>query len=162
MKASRVLGVLVLAVELFVLVSFSLSMVTIYGVITKTLSKENLTMTASTDDETNDTTITMEATCINPKLLPLSVELGLDADLTLEAALMDEGGNSLAEDSASLYLKPGTSTPLRLELVISGEDKEKYSDSWGDVYFEVRVGVRTLYDLVGFSEITRIRGGVGV
>ncbi len=75
---------------------------------------------------------------------------------------MDEGGNSLAEDSASLYLKPGTSTPLRLELVISGEDKEKYSDSWGDVYFEVRVGVRTLYDLVGFSEITRIRGGVGV
>ncbi len=162
MKASRVLGVLVLAVELFVLVSFSLSMVTIYGVITKTLSKENLRMTASTDDETNDTTITMEATCINPKLLPLSVGLGLDADLTLEAALTDDEGNSLAEDSVSLYLRPGASTPLRLELVISGEDKEKYSDRWEDIYFEVRVGIRTLYDLVGFSEITRIRGGMGV
>ena len=152
MKTTKTIGLLIVIVQIASLSAFGLSFYSIYGVLSTTFS-EGLAFEIDIDKATGVGTLQVEVPPQNPGYL--------EADVTMGLNLLDGDGESVASESSSVTIAPGGSETISLSLEISPEDYERIS-SEGLSYLELYVGIRTLNNLVGISDIITIpQGGQG-
>jgi len=87
----------------------------------------------------------------------------LGVRLFIHLGIRNSSGEYIAVNSTSVYIAPGGQSPFSLTLTIPYEVVQKYSlagEQGARVVFEMMFGIRTLGDLVGFTQIMRIAGEV--
>ncbi len=85
----------------------------------------------------------------------------LSETLSIQLGILDSNKEYIAFNSTSVQISPGEQKPLTLTLIIPHEYVQKYnlnSTQGVDVVFELKFSIRTLGDLVGFSQLLRIAG----
>lgn len=149
MKTTKVIGLLIVIVQIVSLSAFGLSIYSIYGVLSTTFSG-GLAFDMDVEESTGVGILQVEVTPQNPGYL--------DADVTLGLTLLDGDGESVASESSSVTISPGGSETIYLSIMVSQEDYARIS-SEGLSSLKLHVGMRTLYDLVGISDTITIPQG---
>lgn len=151
MKAVRAFGVLVAFVQLASVITLGASLFTIFSVASSAASGEAMAMEMTIDRTTGVGVLTLEASPMNNGFL--------DANIAIDVDMVDEGGGYIARDSTSVSLGAGEQEPLSLSLTIPADVILEAMEEDVEGYFEVTLDIRTLYDMVGVTNIMRIRGG---
>lgn len=75
--------------------------------------------------------------------------------------ILDLNGRYIAANSTSVALAPGEQKPFSLVLTIPFDEVQQYNlnATQTQVVFEMNFGIRTLGDLIGFTQILRITSG---
>ena len=83
----------------------------------------------------------------------------LDISLSIELTVFDLNDHIIAEDSTSFNINAGSSHPLSLSLAIPAGTVGNGGLQGDEGYMHMKLTVRTLADLVGFTNIMKIGGG---
>lgn len=81
--------------------------------------------------------------------------------LFIQLGIINSTGQYIALNSTSVYIPPGGQSPFSLVLTIPYEEVQKYNiteTGGAPVVFELVFGLRTLGELVGFTQTMRISG----
>lgn len=148
MKTSKLVGLLATLVQFASLAAFGLTMYTVYGVLSNSM-QGGMDFDMTVDEATGVGTLTVELAPSNPSYL--------EAEFTFELSLLDSDNNTVASGSDSVRMPPGSSGTLSLELEVSRSDVEMIASEGSSL--EVTLSLRTLYDLVGFSDTLTLAGG---
>lgn len=108
----------------------------------------------NTDDPTGAWSLTFSGTPRNTAFLPENVGFSI--------GLLDGDGKYIAVDSTSVNIAAGEQKTFSLILTIPPEQVQKYNlngTQVGDVTFELKFSIRTLGDLVGFTQTMKISAG---
>jgi hypothetical protein len=151
MRLSRAFGLIIAISQIASLATFGLSLHTVSAILTNSLGGDGLTFELKVDDVTGGGVLDLEIEPVNQGYL--------GADFMMELSLIDSTGTTVATDSTSAYLEPGSVKALGVSLHISKEEFERIYDEWNDSTLNVTVGLRTLYDLVGVSNTVSLQGG---
>jgi hypothetical protein len=151
LKAVRAFGVLVAFVQLASVVALGASLFTIFSVASSAASAEAMAMEMTIDRATGVGVLTLEASPMNNGFL--------DANIAIDVGMVDEEGGYIARDSTSVSLGAGEQELLSLSLTIPADVILEAVEEDVEGYFEVTLDIRTLYDMVGVTNIMRIRGG---
>lgn len=151
MRAARVLGVLVLFVQLSTVVALGLSIYTIFAIASSTASGDSMGVEVTYDEATGVGVLRLSALPMNKGFL--------EADLTVGIEVSDEGGNSIATNTTSVRLGAGEYEPVSLSLAIPADVMSDIIQGEEEGHFEVNLDIRTLFDMVGVSNTMKIRGG---
>lgn len=151
MKAVRVFGVLVIAVQLISLAISGLSFYTVFEVARSTFFGDGINV---------DTTVE-EATWTSVMSLEVSPRNGgyIGADLTFELGVLDDEENYISRNMTSVHLDAGEQKHLTLSICIPETKIREMEIEGREGFFEITLSIRTLNDLVGFSNTFRMRGG---
>jgi len=152
LKPAKILGVIIVVIQLASVLAFVASMYTVTAILSSSLSGEEMALELTVDESTGVGTLKLELYPINPGFLStdLSVELILLAD-----------GEDIASDSSMVSLAAGSQETLSLDLMVDAADMERIITEDLETSLEVTFGLRTLYDLVGISNKIEFQGGVG-
>ena len=152
MKPAKILGVIIVVIQLASVLAFVASMYTVTAILSSSLSGEEMALELTVDESTGVGTLKLELYPINPGFLStdLSVELILLAD-----------GEDIASDSSMVSLAAGSQETLSLDLMVDAADMERIITEDLETSLEVTFGLRTFYDLVGISNKIEFQGGVG-
>jgi len=147
-KALRfcIIGLVLLTVILFILSLYTLFTGLVGAISTFGPPKLN------TNTPTGDWKLTFEANPRNNGVLGVR--------LFIHLGILNSTGQYIAVNSTSVYIAPGGQNPFSLTLTIPYEVAQKLTEQGARVVFEMMFGIRTLGDLVGFTQIMRIAGEV--
>ncbi len=151
MKAVRVLGVLIVAVQLISMLAFCTSVYTIYMVASSISSGDAMAIQVTFNEATGVGMMSLDADLRNEGLLGVDLSLGFYT--------LNEYGNRIARNSTSVYLDVGGREPVSLSLQLSESMIERLLEGEGGC-FEVSLDLRTLRDLVGISNSMTFGGGM--
>ena len=149
MKTSKLVGIFATLVQFASLAAFGLTMYTVYGVLSNSM-QGGMDFDMTLDEATGVGTLSVELAPSNPSYL--------EAEFTFELSLLDSDNETVASGSDSVRMPPGSSGTLSLELEVSRADIERIATEGSSL--EVTLSLRTLYDLVGFSDTLTLEGGV--
>jgi hypothetical protein len=137
---------------MFSLLAFGLGLYTVYGVLTSSLGGEGLSFELDVDQATGKGILQVQVNPSNPSYI--------DATLSLELSILNSMGTPVASDLKSANLSPGSTEPFNIILEVSPEDLEELARGEGSS-LEIRIELRTLYNLIGISDtITIPQGGL--
>ena len=148
MKTAKLVGLIATLVQFASLAAFGLTMYTVYGVLSTSM-QGGLGFDMAVDEATGIGTLSVELAPSNPSYL--------EAEFTFELNLLDSEGNIIATGLDSTRMSPGASGELALELEVSRSDVERIAGEGSSL--EITLSLRTLYDLVGFSDTITLEGG---
>jgi hypothetical protein len=153
-KAIRVLGFSIMGLVLVTIALFAVSTYTLFSGLSGAISGGNLGLRMDRNNSTGDVALILNATPRNSAFLGtrLFVSLGL----------LDLSGKYIVINSTSVDIPPGGQTPFSLVLRVPYSDVLKYginNEQGANVTFELLFGIRTLGDLVGFTQTLRIPAG---
>lgn len=151
MRASKILGLIVMVSQLAGIILFAVSTYSLITVVESSVTTEAGGIEATIDEATGRVRLSLTATPTNPGYLGV--------DLSVSLGLIDENGQYLAVNSTSLHLDPGEARLLNLQLSAALSEVIDYFDGSKEGFIEMKVDVRTLNNLVGFSNTLRVRGG---
>ena len=147
MKASRILGIGIMIIQLVSIVGFTAGFHTIYEVYN----------TAIPGGAGGGTEIEMT----DPVIIPYSISPMnrgyLEARLTVTLSLV-EGEEVIATESMEVTIPPGEQVPLDLELTIPLSTAQMYLGEGSNAEWVLELGITTLYDLVSFSNTITMSG----
>jgi len=150
LKGVKAFGIVITVLQLLGFVLFALSFHTLYSVMSSAMSGDAFTFAATMDEATGELAIRLEGGLRNDGFL--------GADLTVEAAVLDVSGEYIDENSTTTRLEAGSQRSLILTLTVPPAETQQGGLEKGFL-FEIAFRLRTLEDLVGFSNTIRIRGG---
>lgn len=151
LKPTRMLGIIIAAVQIFSLLAFGLSLHSIFDVIFNTVSEESLKIEMNIDESTYSGVLNLEAMPSNRGFLGVNLALELD--------VLDEKGEYIVRNSTLVHLASGERKPLYLSLHIPNEEIQKILQEGKEPSLELSIDLKTLNDLVGISNIMTIQGG---
>ena len=144
LKAVKVVGAILLAVQIVSVLAFGLSFHTMTSVLMTTLSGDPLQLELNFD-HTGRGEMVIE-------LMPLNQGL-LDAEMILKVGALDRNGEYISQNSANVHLGSGSGETVSLTLEFSSEDYDRLAH---DSSIEVTVDLKTLNNLVGISNSLRM------
>lgn len=154
-NAIRVLRFSIIGLILLTLVLFAVSTYTLINGLSGAITGDSFHLQLDKSNSTGDWKITITANPRNTAFLPtrLFVNLGI----------LNSSGSYIAHNSTSVDIAPGGQTPLSMILTIPYAVVQQYGlddEQVASVTFEMIFGIRTLWDLVGFTQVMRIEGEV--
>ncbi len=151
MNKTKLLKITILLSQLFSLLFLGLSLHTLVTVSLAAISPETFNFTLNVDESTGDLFVILDGNLTN--------NASLDVTLFFEFAVLNSDGQNIAKNSTSLNINAGDTAPFSIKLLIPTEM------AWG-INLEKNIGtleitftVRTLGDLVGFTNKMVITGG---
>ncbi len=153
-KVVKALRFCVIGLVLLTIVLFILSLYTLFSGLVGAISGDTLGLELNKNTPTGDWELTLEANPRNNGVLGLRLFINL--------GILNSSGEYIVVNSTSVYIAPGGQSPFSLTLTIPYEVVQKYleGEQGAPVVFEMMFGIRTLGDLVGFTQIMRIVGEV--
>jgi hypothetical protein len=146
MKASRIIGLIIAAIQIASAVALIVGMHTMLGVFTTALPKG--------EEE-------IEIQFSDPVVIPFTfspINNGyLKATMYISFKLIADD-TEIASDSALIEIPSGSVIPVELELTLPLSEAEMYLREGVDVVWETEISVFTLYDLISFSNKMIIEG----
>ncbi|MCW4051089.1 MAG: hypothetical protein NWE89_15300 [Candidatus Bathyarchaeota archaeon] len=148
MKSSKLIGLLIIVVQLAGVVALGLGMYTMISVFSTAIPQgENEIVIQYCD----------------PVIIPFSITPSnpgyLDAELSISMSLIVDGDNEIASDSVIVTIPPQSQVPVNLELSLSQALAEEYLQEGADVDWVIDLQITTLYDLISFSNTITMSGG---
>ena len=144
MKVIKVLGIVLLTVEILSVLTFVLSFHTMISILMTTLSNDPIQMELDFDQKGTGEMII--------ELIPYNQGF-LDAELTLKIGALDQYGEYISQNSSKIHMSSGSYKSVFLTLKFSSDDYDRLAlDSSIEVIFDLR----TLNNLVGISNILRM------
>lgn len=143
-----IIGLVVLTVVLLVL-----SLHTLITGLSGAISDDTFGLKLDKNNSTGDWLLTLDA---NPRNNAF-----IDMRLFVEIQITAFDGEYIAGNSTLVYISPGSRSPFSLIIVIPRDYVDKYKldgEQGAPVWFEMKFGIRTLGDLVGFTQTMRISG----
>jgi len=153
MNALKTLRYSIIGLVVLTIVLFALSLSTLITALSSAVSGGAFSLNLNTYNSTRDWTLTLDA---NPKNNAF-----LDVRLYMEIAVTTLDGKYIVRNSTSVHIPAGGRAPFSLVLTIPLEEVRRYNITLGQgapVWFEMKFGIRTLGDLVGFEQTMRISG----
>ena len=144
MKAVKVIGIVLLVVQITSVMAFGLSFHTLTSILMTTLSGEPLQLEMNFDHTGRGEMVV--------EFLPQNQGF-LDADMTLKVGAIDRYGEYIAFNSTLAHINAGSIRAMSLKIEFTPDDYERLVQ---DSSIEVTVGLRTLNDLVGISNSLRM------
>jgi hypothetical protein len=151
LKAVKVFGILILAVQLTSFVAFTLSFHTVFAVAQSIVSGDTLSYNMVMDESTGVGELRIEISPMN------SGYLGVD--LALDVGVLDKDDNYIAWNSTFVHLDAGERKPLMLSLHLPATKLLEMMLDGRSGFLEVTLNMRTFNDLVGISNTLRVEGG---
>ena len=145
----------IIGLVLLTIVLFTVSLYTLFTGLLGAVSGDTFGLKLNKNTPTGDWELTFEANPRNNGVLGVR--------LFIHLGIRNSSGEYIAVNSTSVYIAPGGQSPFSLTLTIPYEVVQKYSlagEQGARVVFEMMFGIRTLGDLVGFTQIMRIAGEV--
>jgi len=147
----RALGLGLFIFQLISLAIIGLSLHTVLNILTSTISGETFNFELNADEVTETLIFTLNA---NPRNTGY-----FDVKLFMELALLNVDEQYIVRNSTSVNIKAGSTTPFSLNLFIPVEATQGMSLEQNVGTLEVTFTVKTLGDLVGLTNILKIREG---
>ena len=151
MKPARVLRYCIIGLVALTVALFALSLYTLFAGLSGAIQGDAFGLDLNTDESTGDWLFTFDANPRNGGVLAVRLFIQLE--------IMSLDGESLAKNSTSVYIDAGGQQQFSLTLLIPGEDVQRFLLEEQEGIFEMKFGISTLGDLVGFTQTMRIRGG---
>ena len=134
------------------IVIFAVSFYSLFSFLGNIVSGEAFNLNMIEDVLNGDFLLSLEANPQNNGFLDISV--------SIELKIIDLYDRVIAEDSTSCIINAGSSHPLSLSLAIPASMVGKGGLQGDEGYMQMRLTVRTLSDLVGFTNVMRVGGGI--
>jgi hypothetical protein len=148
LKASRLLGFVLLAIEVASMALFLLGGSTIFSLM-GTVTPGGGEIPVVIDEETQVATLTFTFTPRNGGYIDAMVDVGFGVTLT--------DGSYSVKNTTSVYLKPGVEEDISLTLRVPVEKLREYADAKGTL--DIYTSIRTLNGLVGLDYNAFSEGG---
>ena len=144
-----IIGVILLTVTLF-----ALSVHTLFTGLTGAVSEGTFGLNLDKNGPNGDWVLRFNGNPKNPGLMGTSV--------FIQIGILDLTGQPIAMNSTLVTLSPGEQRSFTLVLTIPYTDVQHYNltGTQAQAVFEMNFGIRTLFNLVGFTQTMRIAGGV--
>jgi len=149
LKPARTLRYTIIGLIMLTILLFALSIYTLFTGLSSAIQGDAFGLNLDIDETTGDWRLTLDARPGNNGILGVK--------LFIQLGILSLDGEYLAKNSTSVYIDPRGQTQLSLTLLIPSEDIQNYLDEEEGI-FEMKFGISTLADLVGFMQTMRIRG----
>ena len=149
-KSTRALRYCIISLVVLTIALFAVSIHTLFTGLAGAIQGETFGLNLDEDEATGDWLITFDANPRNPGLL--------GTRLFIQLQILSVDGEQLAANSTSVYIAPGGRGQFSLTLFIPREDIQRYITGEEEGIFEMKFGISTLADLVGFTQTMRIQG----
>jgi hypothetical protein len=147
LKLSKVVGLIIVAIQLMSAVALIAGMHTMLGVFTSALPSDGQEI----DFEYSDPVI------IPINLTPVNNGL-LSAKMSIKISII-VNGVEVASDSSIVSIPSGSMVPIELRLTIPLNEAQEYFNEENDLQFKADINIKTLFDLISFSNNILIEGG---
>ena len=148
MKASRVLGIVLLVLEVLSVGLFLVCGQTIFSII-GTVTPPGGQIPIVEDQQTQTATLTFTFTPRNTGLLSVNLDVGFGLTLT--------DGSFAVKNTTAISLPPGSAKVVSLTIKVPMSALQEYSNSGGT--FDIYTSTKTLYNLVRFDYNSKSEGG---
>jgi hypothetical protein len=148
LKTSRLLGALLIVIEVASVALFLLCGQTIFTLLS-TMTPRGSEVPVVVDEKTGVATITFTFTPRNGGYLAATVDVGFGVTLT--------DGSYSVKNTTSIYLPPGVEKDVSLSIHVPVEKLKEYADAKGTL--DVYTSIRTLNDLVRLDYNALAEGG---
>jgi hypothetical protein len=147
-----ILGLVLLTIALFIISLYSL----IIGLSSAISGGSTFGLNLNKDNPNGDWTLTLNA---NPRNNGV-----LNERVFLQLGILNSDGEYIASNSTSVYIEPRGQKSFSLVLTIPHDVVQEYLESGQEVNvtFEMKFGISTLWDLVGFTQVMRIKGSPSI
>lgn len=145
-----IIGLIVFTVAVFGVGTYTL----VTGMVGVISSMNTFRVSMDVNNSTGEARMIFSATPRNTAFLGVNMFVNL--------GVLDEGGAYIAHNSTSVDVAPGGERPLTLVLVIPADVVQRYvlQGQNATATFEMVFGIRTLWGLVGISDVVRVQGGM--
>jgi hypothetical protein len=147
----KMLKITIILSQLFSLLLIGLSLHTLVTVSIAAISPETFNLTFNIDESTGDLFVSLESLLTN--------DASLAVNLFFEVGVLNSDGQNIAKNSTSLNINAGDTSPFSINLWIPSEMARNINLEQNIGTLEVTFTVRTLGDLVGFTNKMVISGG---
>ena len=137
--------------QLFSLLFLGISLHTIVTVSLAAISTETFNFTFNVDESTGDLFVILDGNFTNNAFL--------DVTLFFEVSVLNSDGQNITKDSTSMNINAGEKSPFFIKLLIPTEMAWSINLDENIGTLELTFTVRTLGDLVGFTNKMVILGG---
>ena len=147
-----ILGLVLLTIALFIISLYSL----IIGLSSAISGGSTFGLNLNKDNPNGDWTLTLNA---NPRNNGV-----LNERVFLQLGILNLDGEYIVSNSTSIYIEPGGQKSFSLVLTIPHDVVQEYLEAGQEVNvtFEMKFGISTLWDLVGLTQIMRIKGSPSI
>jgi hypothetical protein len=142
--------------EVLGIVTFTSGMYTMLAVYSTTMSSRQEQKIEL--EMTDPVVIPLKFTPKNDGILVMDKVIGLESELTVSVCLLSNGHRVIVKNETSVTLPPGSNHPMNLELRVPLSKALMYLDEGAEVYWETEIEVKTLYNLISFSNKMLIQG----
>jgi len=133
------------------IVIFAVSFYNLFSFLGNIVTGETFNLNMIEDKSNGDLLLSLEANPRNNGFLDISI--------SIELKILDLNDRVIAEDSTSFNINAGSSHPLSLSLPIPASMVGDGGLQGDEGYMQMRLTVRTLADLVGFTNVMKVGGG---
>lgn len=148
MKPSKALGVVILVLQLASVLAFGLAVHAMVDVSMNMAQSEALVIEMEMDEASGQAVVRTAANPRNGGLLGLDIEISL--------GITDDEDNFLASDSTQLHLEPGEEKALALALQLPVWEIQERMFRGEEVFLDLELKFRTLYDLVSVKNVMKL------
>jgi hypothetical protein len=157
-KVIRALRFCIIGLVLLTIILFTLGLYTLINGLASAISgEETIGLNLNIDNSTGDWMLTVNA---NPRNTGV-----LGEKIFLQLGLLNSDGEYITKNSTSIYIEPGRQKSFSLVLTIPYEEVQRYNlstEQGANVFFEMKFGISTLWDLVGLTQVMKIGGQVSL
>lgn len=157
-KVIRIPKFCIIGLVLLTIILFTLGLHTLINGLASAISgEETIGLNLNIDNSTGNWMLTVNA---NPRNTGI-----LSEKIFLQLGLLNSDGEYIAKNSTSIYIEPGRQESFSLVLTIPYEEVQRYNlsaEQGANVFFEMKFGISTLWDLVGLTQVMKIGGQVGL
>jgi hypothetical protein len=151
LKKTTMLKLCIRVAIILTIAIFAVSFYNLFSFLSNIVTGETLNLNMVEDVSSEGFLLSLEANPRNNGFLDISV--------SIELKIIDLYDRVIAEDSASFIISAGSSHPLSLSLAIPASMVGDRGLQGNEGYMQMRLTVRTLYDLVGFTNVMKVGGG---
>ena len=151
LNKTQYLKIIIFLTQLFSLLLFGLSLHTLVTFSVATISTETFNLTYNIDESSGDLFVLLDGNLKNTATLPVN--------LFFELAVLNSTEQYIVKNSTSLIINAGDTSPFSINLLIPKELAWSINLDNNIGTLEITFNVRTLGDLVGFTNKMMITGG---
>jgi len=150
MNRIKALRLGIIGFEVLTIALCLLSIYTLFNALSTAISGGTMNLNLDRDESTGEWRLVLNGNPRNTGFLGVT--------LFFEVAVLDLSGQDIARNSTSVYVPAGGTNQFSLSLNIPPDVVPEGNLEEAEGYFELKFAVKTLGDLVGFTNMLRIRG----
>jgi len=151
LKKTKALRLSTRILILLAIIILGVSLYNLFTFLSSAISSETFGLNLSKNESTGDWLLSFSA---NPRNNGF-----LDVSLFLEITVLDPNDRIVATDSKYVYIKAGGSQSFSITLTIPAEFFPGGDLQNAKGYFQMKMSIRTLGDLIGLTQIMKIGSG---